>query len=90
MFSRLRRNLSRRGESLDLQTPHNQRREKAALTHKKRDKDKMATLKTTNPSRNTRRVMRSQVRSRESGVNNIKSLGTTSNNVTPSSDWWLR
>jgi hypothetical protein len=37
MLSRSSINLSRRGESLDLQTPHNRSREKAAPTHKTRD-----------------------------------------------------
>jgi hypothetical protein len=62
----------------------------AAPTHKKREREKMATLRTTSPSRNTRRVMRSQIRIEESGVNTIKSLGTTSKNVAPRSHWWPR
>jgi hypothetical protein len=43
---------------------------------KTRDREKMATLRTTSPSHNTRRVMRSR-RTKENGVNTIKSLGTT-------------
>jgi hypothetical protein len=43
-LSRSSRNLSRRGESLDLQTPHSQSREKVAPTHTARDREKMATL----------------------------------------------
>jgi hypothetical protein len=57
-MSRLSINLSRRGESLDIQTPYSQSREKAAATHKTRDIEKMATLRTTSPSHNTIRVMR--------------------------------
>jgi hypothetical protein len=40
-------------------TPHSRRREKVAPTHKKSNREKMATLRTTNPIRNIRRVMRS-------------------------------
>jgi hypothetical protein len=58
MLSRSSINLRRRGESLDLQTPHSRSREKAAPTHKTRDRENMATLRTTSPSHNTRRVMR--------------------------------
>jgi hypothetical protein len=88
MLSRSSRNLSRRGESLDLQTPHSQSREKVAPTHKTRDREKMATLRTTSPSCNTRRVMRRSKKDTENGVNTIKSLGTTPKNVTPSSHSW--
>jgi hypothetical protein len=59
MLSRLRINLRRRGKILDLQTPHGLSREKMNPTRKTRDKENMATLKTTSPSCNTRRVMRS-------------------------------
>jgi hypothetical protein len=50
MLSRSSRNLSRRGESLDLQTPHSRSREKVAPTHKTRDRENMVTLRTTSPS----------------------------------------
>jgi hypothetical protein len=58
MLSRSSRNLSRRGESLDLQIPHSRSRAKAAPTHMERDKENMSTLRTTSPSRNTRREMK--------------------------------
>ena len=48
----------------------------------------MDALRTTSPSRNPRMVMRSRRRTRENGVNTIKSIGTTPKNVTPSSHWW--
>jgi hypothetical protein len=89
MLSISSRNLSRRGKSLDMKNPHSRRKEKADPTHKTRDRENMATLRTTSPSHNTRRVMRSQRRTRENGVNTIKSLGTTPKNVTPRSHWWL-
>jgi hypothetical protein len=57
-LSRSSRNLSRKGESLDLQTPHSRSREKAAPTHTTRDQVEMISLRTTSPSRNTRREMR--------------------------------
>jgi hypothetical protein len=43
------KNLSRRGESLDLQTPHSRIKAKESPTHKKRDKANMVTLKRTIP-----------------------------------------
>ena len=85
MLSRSNINLSRRDVSLDLQTPHIQSREKATTTHTTRDRENMATLRKTISSHNTRWVMRSKKGTRESGVNTIKSLGTTPNNVTLSS-----
>jgi hypothetical protein len=85
MLSRPRKNLSRRGKSLDLETPHSRSREKEAPTQKIRERENMATLKKTSPSENTRKVMRNRIRTRENGVNTIKSLGTTLKNVTPSS-----
>jgi hypothetical protein len=88
MLSRSSKNLSGRGESLDLQNPHSRRREKVALTHTKRDRSKMATLRTTSPSRNKIREMRRQRRTRENGVNTIEALGTTLKNVSPSSHSW--
>jgi hypothetical protein len=42
MLSRSSKNLSRRGESLDLQTPHSRSREKVAPTHTTKDIEKMA------------------------------------------------
>ena len=56
--SRSTRNLSKKCESLDLQTPHNRSRAKAAPTHTKRDQVDMDALRTTSPSCNIRRVMR--------------------------------
>jgi hypothetical protein len=58
MFSRSSRYLSRRGKSLDLQTPHIRIKAKESLAHIPRDKENMATLRTTSPSRNTTREMR--------------------------------
>jgi hypothetical protein len=87
MLSRASINLSKRGESLDLKTPHSGSREKATPTHTTRDEENMATLRTTSLIRNTRGVMRRG--HRKNGVNTIKSLDTTSKNVTPSSHSWL-
>jgi len=85
MLSRLRRNLNRRGESLDLQTTHIRSSEKAVPNHKIMDKENMATPRTTIPRRNPIRVMRGGRRTHESGVSTIKYLGTKSKNVAPRS-----
>ena len=90
MLSISSRNLSKRGESLDLQTPYSQSREKVAPNHKTRDRENMVSLRKTSPSRNPIRVMKSRRRTHESGVNTIKSLGTTPKNVAPRSHWWPR
>jgi hypothetical protein len=82
---KIEQNLRKRGESLDLKTPHKRSREKVAPTHKKRDIENMASLRKTSPSRNPIRVMRIRRRTQENGVNIIKSLGTTPKNVAPSS-----
>jgi hypothetical protein len=83
-----RRNLSRKGESLDLQTSHSRSREKSAPTHTKRDQVEMDALRTTSPSHNTIREMKRRRRTWENGVSTIKSLGTTPKNVTPRSHSW--
>jgi hypothetical protein len=88
MLSRSSRNLRRRGEILDIQSPHSLSREMETPTHKIRDRENMDTLRTTNPSRNIRTIMRSRRRTQESGLNTIKSLGTIPKNVTPSHHWW--
>jgi hypothetical protein len=87
---KIEKKLSRRDKSLDLQTPHSRSREKAAPTHTARDREKMASLKTTNPSRITRREMRRQRRTRGNGVSTIKSLVTTLKNIATSSHSWSR
>lgn len=89
-LSRLRKNLSRNDESLDLQTPHNQSREKETPTHTTRDQVNMATLRTIYPSHNTRREMRRRRRTRENGVSTIKVLGKTPTNAAPRSPSWPR
>jgi hypothetical protein len=58
MRSRSSRILRRKGDILDLQNPHRQRREKVAPTHTIRDQVEMFTLRTTIPSHNTRRAMK--------------------------------
>jgi hypothetical protein len=58
---------------------------KEAQNHKKRDRENMVALKTTSPSHNIRRIMRSRRRTQENGANTIKSLGTTPKNVAPRS-----
>jgi hypothetical protein len=83
-------NLSRRGNSLDMKTPDNLRKEIVAPTHATRDRENMATLSTTCPRINRGRVMRSQRRTWENGVNTIKVPGTTLKNVTPTSHSWPR
>jgi hypothetical protein len=88
-LSRSSKKLSKNDESLDLQTPHRRSREKATPTHTTRDQVKMATLRTTSPSRDTRREMRRRRRKHENGVSTIKVLGTTPKNAAPSSPLWL-
>jgi hypothetical protein len=57
-LSRSSINLSRRGESLDLQTLHSRSRAKASLTDTTRDRSEMDSLRPTSPNHNTIREMR--------------------------------
>jgi len=70
-LSRLSINLSRRGESSDLQTPHNRSREKVTPTHTLRDRANIAALRKTSPSRNTRRAMRRWRRTHKNDVSRM-------------------
>jgi hypothetical protein len=81
MLSRSRKNLGRRGASLDLQTPHSRSRENETPIRMERDRENIDTLGTTSPSHNRRRVMKIRRRTQENGVNIIKYLGTTLKNV---------
>jgi hypothetical protein len=83
MLSRSSKNLSRRGGSLDLQTPHNRIKENETPICMERDRENMDTLGTTSPSYNIRRVMKIRRRTHENGVNIIQYLGTTLKNVSP-------
>jgi hypothetical protein len=83
MLLRSRKNLGRRGASLDLQTPHSRSRERETPIYMERDRENMDTLGTTSPSHNRRRVMKIRRRTQENGVNIIKYLGTTLKNVSP-------
>jgi hypothetical protein len=87
-LSRLSKKLSRRGERFDLKTPHSRSREKETPIHTVRDRDEMASLRTTITSHNKISEMRRQLRTRENGVSTIKSLGTKLNNYAPSSHSW--
>jgi hypothetical protein len=89
MLSKSNRNLRNRVRgSLSLQIWHNRRMVNVALTHITKDKVGRANLKKTNPSRNKRRVMRSQRRTLESGVSSTKFSGTTLMNVAQNSHCW--
>jgi hypothetical protein len=61
---------------------------KVAPTHKERDRENMATLRTTSPSCNTRREMIRRRGTQENGVSTIKALGTTLKNSAPRSHPW--
>jgi hypothetical protein len=89
MLSRLRKNLSRRGESLDLQTPHNRSREKATQPTKQGTK-KIWPLSGQPVQAQHKKGNEKSKKDTGNGVNTIKSLGTTSNNVTPRSHGWPR
>jgi hypothetical protein len=92
MLSKSSRNLSKRtsGSSGSANPSNNQSMVRVALTPREKDRERMASPRTTSPSHQQRRVMGSQRRTLESGVSSTKSLGTILMNVTPNNHCWLR
>jgi hypothetical protein len=78
-----------RGSALG--TLHQSRsREREAPTCRRKDKEKMGNLMTTNIRQNQRRTMERQRKIPGSGVNSIRAPDITLLISTQSSHWWLR
>jgi hypothetical protein len=90
MPSKLSRRSNKRCGNLGLGTPHNKSQERAAPTHRKKDKEKMDSLKRTNPSCKQRRTLERQRKILGSGATSIRAPGITMLIYAQSIRWWLR
>jgi hypothetical protein len=70
--------------------PHNKSQERAAPTHREKDRAKMHSIKTMHPSRKQRRTPERQRKILGSGATSIRSLGITLLTVAQSRSWWLK
>jgi hypothetical protein len=87
ILSKLRRSSNKRRSNLGLGTPHNKSQERAAPTHKKKDRENMGSIKTTNPSCKQRRTLERQRKILGSGATSIRTLGITLLTDAQSSPW---
>jgi hypothetical protein len=62
---------------LGLGTPHNKIQERAAPTHRTKDRENMDNIRTTNPSHKQRRTPERQRKISGSGATSIRALGIT-------------
>jgi hypothetical protein len=62
---------------LGLGTPHRKIQERAAPTHRTKDRENMDNIRTTSPSRKKRRTLERQRKILGSGVTSIRALGIT-------------
>jgi hypothetical protein len=90
MPSKSSRSSNKRRGNLGLETPHNKSQERAAPTHKTKDKVNMDSIRTTSPSRKERRTPKRQRKIPGSGATSIRALGITLLTVAQSSHWWLK
>ena len=88
MSSKSSRSSNKRRGNLDLGTPHKQIQEMVALTHKKKERAKMDSIKTTSPSHKQRRTSKRQIKIPRSGATSIRSLGITLVISSQNSRWW--
>jgi hypothetical protein len=90
MSSKSSRSSSKRRGNLGLGIPHNKSQERVASTHRKKDRAKMDSIRTTSPSRKQRRTPKRQRKIPGSGATSIISLGITLLTAAQSSRWWLK
>jgi hypothetical protein len=87
---KIERSSNKRRENLGLGTSHNKIQERAAPTHRTKDREKMDNIRTTSPSHKQRRTPERQMKIPGSGVTSIRSLGITLLIVAQSSHWWTK
>jgi hypothetical protein len=73
---------------LGLGTPHNKIQEKESPTRRKKNIEKMNSVRKTNPDYNKRRTLERQRKISRSGVTSIRAPGITLMIVTQRSHWW--
>jgi hypothetical protein len=76
--------------NLGLGTPHNKIQERASLTYRKKEREKMDHLRTTSPGRKKIRTPKRERKIPGSGVTSIRAPGITLLIIAQSSRWWLR
>jgi hypothetical protein len=77
MPSKLSRSSNKRHDNLGLGTPHNKSQEGVTPTHRKKDREKMESIRKTTPSRKKIRTLERQRKILGSGATSIRSLGIT-------------
>jgi hypothetical protein len=90
MPSKLSRSSNKRRDNLGLGTPHNKSQERVAPTHRTKDRIKMDSIRTTNPSHKERRTPERQRKIPGSGATSIRALGITLLTIAQSSCFWLK
>jgi hypothetical protein len=90
MSSKLSRSSNKRRGDLGLGTPHNKIQERAAPTHRKKDRAKMDSIRTTSPRCKQRRTLKRQRKIPGSGATSIRALGITLLTTAQNSHWWLK
>jgi hypothetical protein len=90
MLSKLSRSSNKRCDNLGSGTPHSKIQERAAPTHRKKDREKMNNLKKTSLGCKQRRTPERQRKIPGSGVTSIRSHDITLLISTRRSRWWLR
>jgi hypothetical protein len=88
MTSKSSRSSNKRRGNLGLGTPHKKIQERATPTHRKKDRAKMDSIRTTSPSRKKRRTPKRQIKTLGSGATSIRALGITLLTAAQSSRWW--
>jgi hypothetical protein len=90
MPSKSSRSSNKRCGNLGLGTPHNKSQERAAPTHRTKDREKMDSIKTTSTSHKKRRTPERQRKILGSGATSIRALGITLLTAAQRSRWWLK
>jgi hypothetical protein len=77
MSSKSSRSSNKRHGNLGLGTPHNKCQERAAPTHRTKDRENMDSIRKTSPSHKQRRTLKRQRKIPGCGVTSIRALGIT-------------
>jgi hypothetical protein len=88
MLSKSSRSSNKRRDNSGMGTPHNKIQERAAPTHRTKDRANMGVIRTISPSHKKRRTLERQRKIPGSGATSIRTLGITLLIVAQSSHWW--
>jgi hypothetical protein len=90
MPSKSSRSSNKRSDNLGLGTPHKKSQERAAPTHRTKDKENMDIIRIAIPRCKQSRTLERQRNILGSGATSIRALGITLLTATQSSHWWLK